>query len=226
MKRLHTAADLFFCPIYLIQFSITAHKMRHKWVLFPSKAHFSCCEDVSHESKRSGCGEWDLFNETCSWFSKHLLAGKKKTTTSFWLKNNELAKSGRYFDKIVSVSNCFRHVKSKWNNHAFISKSCNILLFSVLHYDILIHLNQMFREQPKCLISEDFDNVTTLLKCKKSGLFAIAPQKFYSSWKKKKKPIQNIKQLFSWRHRVSNMIYSWKHMIFSWIETVCHYLNY
>lgn len=114
------------------------------------------------------------------------LEKKKKTTTSFWLKNNELAKSGRYFDKIVSVSNCFRHVKSKWNNHAFISKSCNILLFSVLHYDILIHLNQMFREQPKCLISEDFDNVTTLLKCKKSGLFAIAPQKFYSSWKKKK----------------------------------------
>lgn len=26
---------------------------------------------------------------------------EKKTTTSFWLKNNELAKSGRYFDKIV-----------------------------------------------------------------------------------------------------------------------------
>lgn len=42
----------------------------------------------------------------------------------------------------------------------------------------------MFRvEQPKCLMSEDFDNVITLLKCKKSDLVAVAPEKIYSNWK-------------------------------------------
>lgn len=93
----------------------------------------------------------------------------------FGIKKNHLAKCGRYFDKIISVSDYFRHVKSKRNNHAFLSKSCNILLFSLLLFDILIHSNQMFREQPKCLVSEGFDNVTMLLKCKKSGLFVVAP---------------------------------------------------
>lgn len=38
-------------------------------------------------------------------------------------------------------------------------------------------------QQPKCLLSKDFYNVSMLLKCKKSDLFAVAPQKIYSSSK-------------------------------------------
>lgn len=62
------------------------------------------------------------------------------------------------------------------------TKSCTILIFSVLCFEYFCSFKPKI-QQLKCLVSEDFDNVSMLLKCKKSDLFAVAPQKIYSSSK-------------------------------------------
>lgn len=73
-------------------------------------------------------------------------------------------------------------MKKKYSEtHAFI-KSCTILKFSVLYFEYF-HSFKPRIQQPKCLISEDFGNVTMLLKCKRSDLFAVAPSKIYYSSK-------------------------------------------
>lgn len=73
-------------------------------------------------------------------------------------------------------------MKTKYSEtHAFI-KSCTILVFSVICFEYFGSFKPRI-QHPKCVVSEDFDNVTMLLKCKKSDLFAVAPSKIYSSSK-------------------------------------------
>lgn len=60
-----------------------------------------------------------------------------------------------------------------------LTKSCTIQMFSVLCFEYFGSFTPRIQD-PKFLVSEDFGNVSMLLK---SDLFAVAPQKIYSNSK-------------------------------------------